>query len=183
MTHTYTVTDLGSEILLLEHLLDRDTCRHVIEVAEHCHGDSSDDILALDARDPMQQSTNRLLSKYISIIQAALHRAYNVQFPHAEGVSIQRYLPGQQSPRQIDNIGLSSRLQQVERGVPTRDVSIVGYLNDDFAGGETFFDRQGIKVTPQAGSAIVFPAYYTHPHQSLPVRTGKKYAWTSWLYH
>jgi hypothetical protein len=30
---------------------------------------------------------------------------------------------------------------------------------------------------------IIFPAYYTHPHQALPVRSGRKYSWTTWLYH
>jgi prolyl 4-hydroxylase len=78
---------------------------------------------------------------------------------------------------------LSSRFEEIAQGVPTRDVSIVGYLNEDFTGGETFFDRQNIKIKPQKGSAIVFPSYYTHPHQSLPVDTGQKYAFTTWLFH
>jgi prolyl 4-hydroxylase len=192
----YTVTDLGSEILLIEDLLDRDTCRHVIEVAEHCHFDAaailvdavdpdvrSSGILALNPRNPVQQSTNQLLMQSIKVVQESLYRWYGVQFPQAETCSVLRYNPGQQYKRHVDNILLSSRFQEVEQGIPTRDVSIVGYLNDDFEGGETFFDRQNIKVSPKLGSVIVFPSYYTHPHQSLPVTIGKKYAWTTWLYH
>jgi prolyl 4-hydroxylase len=193
---TYTVTDLGSEILLIENLLDRDTCRHIIEVAEHCHFEAAgilvnaintdvrnSGILPLNPRDPIQQSTNNLLIGQVKVAQEALHRAYGVQFPHAETCSVLRYRPGQQYKRHVDNILLASRFQEVEQGIPTRDVSLVGYLNDDFEGGETFFDRQSIKVTPKAGSVILFPAYYTHPHQALPVRSGQKYAWTTWLYH
>jgi prolyl 4-hydroxylase len=193
---TYTVNDLGSEILAIDNVLDRDTCQHIIEVAEHCHFEAAgvlvnaidtdvrnSGILALNPRDPMQQSTNTLLNQPISLVQEALYRAYGVQFPQAEVCSVLRYLPGQQYKRHVDNILLSSRFQEVEQGIPTRDVSIVGYLNDDFDGGETFFDRQSLKVKPKAGSVIVFPAYYTHPHQALPVLQGKKYAWTTWLYH
>lgn len=192
----YTVTDLGAEILLIEDLIDQDTCRHVIEVAEHCHFEAAailvdaidpdvrnSGILALNPRNPVQQSTNQLLMRFVQVIQTALYRWYGVQFPHAETCSVLRYLPGQQYKRHVDNILLASRFQEVEQGIPTRDVSIVGYLNQDFEGGETFFDRQQIKVKPSVGSAIVFPAGYTHPHQSLPVTLGQKYAWTTWLYH
>jgi prolyl 4-hydroxylase len=78
---------------------------------------------------------------------------------------------------------LSSQFEEVTRNVPIGDVSVVGYLNEDFTGGETFFDRQDVKVKPQQGSAIVFSSDYTHSHQSLPVITGQKYAFTSWLFH
>jgi prolyl 4-hydroxylase len=192
----YSVKNLGNEILLLENLLEPETCDHLVEVAEFCHFESAtiligsvdtevrnSGILALDRRQPVQKAANELVMTKIKVIQEALFQAYGVQFPHAEPCSILRYSPSQQYKRHVDNILLASRFQEVEQGIPTRDVSIVGYLNDDFEGGETFFDRQDIKVTPQKGSAIVFPAYYTHPHQSLPVMRGRKYSWTSWLYH
>jgi prolyl 4-hydroxylase len=192
----YTVTEMGSEIWLIEGLLDRDTCQQVIDVAEHCHFDAAGilvnsvdtdvrngGMLHLNPRNPVEQSTNNLLLGCLPVIQETLYKAYGVKFPKAETCSVLRYLPGQQYKRHVDNILLASRFQEVEQGIPTRDVSIVGYLNEGYEGGETFFDRQDLKVTPKAGSAIVFPAYYTHPHQALPVRSGKKYAWTTWLYH
>ncbi|MBE9030801.1 2OG-Fe(II) oxygenase [filamentous cyanobacterium LEGE 11480] len=192
----YTVTDLGSEVLLIEDILPPDICQHVIDVAEHCHFEAAailvesvdpdvrnSGILPLNPRNPVQQSTNQLLLQSVKTVQEALYRWYGVQFPHAETCSVLRYLPGQQYKRHVDNILLASRFQEVEQGIPTRDISIVGYLNDDFEGGETFFDRSKLKVKPKAGSAIIFPAYYTHPHQALPVTAGKKYAWTTWLYH
>jgi prolyl 4-hydroxylase len=185
---TYSVTELGSEILLIEPLLDADTCAQVIEVAEHCQftvDQAAHDrgIVMFNARDAVQQTTNQLFTLPIQVIQQALHRAYGVQFGQAESCVIWRYLPGQQDKRHVDNLRLTNRFEEVEQGIPTRDVAVIGCLNDDFEGGEIFFDRQSIKVTPKAGSAIVFPAYYTHPHQALPVRTGQKYAWATWLYH
>ena len=192
----YTVKNLGSEILLFEDLVEPETCDHLMEVAEFCQFESAtillgsintdvrnSGILPLDRRNPIQKAANQLLTSKIAIIQETLVKTYGVKFPQAEPCSILRYSPSQQYKRHIDNILLSSRTQEVEQGIPTRDVSIVGYLNDDFEGGETFFDRQGIKVKPKKGSAIAFPAYYTHPHQSIMVRSGRKYSWTTWLYH
>ncbi|MEB3293383.1 MAG: 2OG-Fe(II) oxygenase [Synechococcales bacterium] len=193
---SYSIKDLGSDIWLVEELVESSTCAQVIDVAEFCHFEAAtillsaidtdvrhSGILPLDPRNPVQKSTNDLLTQKIRVIQEALFRIYGIQFPQAETCSILRYSPSQQYKRHVDNLLLASRVQEVQQGIPTRDVSIVGYLNDDFEGGETLFDRQNIKVKPQQGSAIVFPAYYTHPHQSLPVTRGRKYAWTSWLYH
>ncbi len=192
----YNVENLGSDILLFDNLVEPETCDHLMEVAEFCQFESAtillgsvntdvrnSGILPLDRRNPIQKAANQLLTIKIAIIQETLARTYGVQFPQAEPCSILRYSPSQRYKRHIDNILLSSRVQEVEQGIPTRDVSIVGYLNDDFEGGETFFDRQSIKIKPKKGSAIVFPAYYTHPHQSIMVRSGRKYSWTTWLYH
>jgi prolyl 4-hydroxylase len=193
----YSFKDLGSEILLVEDLLDPGLCQHIIQVAENCKFAEtapillgtkdvkvrSSDILSLDLNNSLHHSTNDLLLSKIYIIQDLLYQWYGVQFPHAETCSILRYTPGQAYKRHVDNLLLASRMQELQQGVPTRDISIVGYLNDDFTGGETFFDRQNLKFKPQQGSAIVFPAYYTHPHQALPVARGRKYVFTSWLYY
>jgi len=189
------MTDLGSEILLIEQVLDSTLCTHVIEVAECCKFNNSgillntvdpdvrnSGILALGEA-PLQQSTNDLLLTQVTLIQQILFKHYGIRFPHAEMCSILRYLPGQSYKRHVDNLLLASRFMELEQGIPTRDVSIVGYLNDDFEGGETLFDRQNVKVKPKSGSAVVFPAYYTHPHQALPVTRGRKYVFTTWLYH
>lgn len=94
-----------------------------------------------------------------------------------------RYRVGQSYKRHVDNLLLASRLDEAAQGVPTRDISIIGYLNQDCEGGETFFDRQNLKIKLQTGSVLVFPSYYTHPHQSLPVLKGQKYSFTTWLFH
>lgn len=192
---SYSVKDLGGEILLIENLLEPSLCAHIIDIAESSHFTPasiligtvdadvrSSGLLKLDPKNSLLKSTNDLLIGKISIVQQALFKCYGVKFPYAETCSILRYLPGQHYKRHVDNVLLTSRFQEIEQGIPTRDVSVVGYLND-CEGGETLFDRQNIKVKPQMGSVIVFPSYYTHPHQALPVTKGRKYAWTSWLYH
>jgi prolyl 4-hydroxylase len=192
----YTLTPLGADIFVVKGLLDVTLCQHILQVVNCYHFQAagievatvnaqirSNALLSLDSTDGLLQSTHQLLLTRIGVIQQLLLQHYDVAFPHAEACSILRYQPGQYYKRHIDNLLLSDRFEEVAQGVPTRDISIVGYLNDDFEGGETFFDRQDLKVKPEAGSVLVFPAYYTHPHQSLPVLQGEKYSFTTWLFH
>lgn len=195
-TDIWSVTDLGADILLFEELLDVALCSHIIQIAECSHFEQaeielatvktqirSNEILYLSNTNSLLSSTNQLLLNRIYIIQQTLNQIYRIKFSQIETCSILRYQSGQFYKRHVDNLLLASRRDEAAQGVPTRDVSLVGYLNDDFVGGETFFDRQNLKVKPQQGSVLVFPSYYTHPHQSLPVIAGCKYAFTSWLFH
>jgi len=192
----YQFTDLGNEILVVEGLLEPALCSHLIEVTALCEFEQAgieltqrdatirnNALLYLGKREPLLQSTDNLLLGKVEVIQKMLYQRYGIGFPHTESCSILRYQAGQFYKRHIDNLLLPSRLDEAEQGVPTRDVSIVGYLNEGFEGGETYFDRQDIKVKPQQGSVLVFPSYWTHPHQSLPIRNGVKYAFTTWLFH
>lgn len=195
-THAPSLTALGSEIFLVKGLLEPSLCQHLIQVTHHCELQAADilieqvddqvrsnDLLRLGGEDPLLNSTNQLLFGKLVIVQQLLYQAYGVKFPYAEPCTILRYRAGQFYKRHIDNLLLASRFQEVEQGIPTRDISIVGYLNDGFEGGETYFDRHDLKVKPEAGAVLVFPAYFTHPHASLPIGKGEKYAFTSWLFH
>lgn len=194
----YAFKDLGSDILLVEGFLEPALCTHLIQVAECCQFQPlklpihvlddpeyrAGEILPLGGNESsLQESTNQILLKRLDRIEELLLKRYGVRFAHAEMCSILRYFPGQRYKRHVDNLLLESRYVEVANGVPTRDVSIVGYLNEDVEGGETLFDRQNLKVKPSLGSVLVFPAYYTHPYQTLPVVRGRLYCFTSWLFH
>lgn len=196
MTSSHSLTSLGNEIFLIEGVLEPSLCEHVIQIAECCQFESAgilietvdaqvrrNDMLQLGGNDSLSRTTNELLLGKLAIVQHLLYQDYGVKFPYAEPCSILRYQEGHFYKRHIDNLLLASRFQEVEQGIPTRDISVVGYLNDGFEGGETYFDRQDVKVTPKVGAILVFPSYFTHPHQSLPVVKGQKYAFTSWLFH
>jgi len=194
---THTLTPLGADVFRVENLLEPSLCQHLITIAECSKFEAArvelerldraarnNDLLYLDEdSNSLLQSTNQLLLQRVSIVQELLFKHYGMKFPHAEACRILRYTPGQQYKRHVDNILLSSRMEEASQGVPIRDVSIVGSLNDDFEGGELLFDRQTIKISALQGSVVVFPANYVYPHQALPVRRGCKYSFTTWLYH
>lgn len=55
-------------------------------------------------------------------------------------------------------------------------LSSVGYLNDDYEGGELFFDKFNIKIKPKAGDLYLFPSSFIYSHAAMPVTEGTKYS-------
>ena len=55
------------------------------------------------------------------------------------------------------------------------------YLNNVEEGGETEFLYQGIKVQPEQGKMILWPAQWTHTHRGNPIYNGLKYYATGWF--
>jgi hypothetical protein len=53
-------------------------------------------------------------------------------------------------------------------------LSAVIYLNDDYEGGELYFDQQDIKIIPEAGCVIFFPSTDDFTHASLEIVSGQK---------
>lgn len=55
-------------------------------------------------------------------------------------------------------------------------VSLIGYLNDDYEGGELEFRFWNLLVKPKAGDLFIFPSNFMYPHRALPVLSGTKYS-------
>jgi hypothetical protein len=55
-------------------------------------------------------------------------------------------------------------------------VSCVGYLNDDYEGGELHFKFFDLLYKPNAGDLLLFPSSYIYAHAAYPVRSGTKYS-------
>lgn len=55
-------------------------------------------------------------------------------------------------------------------------VSLVGYPNDDYEGGELYFRLQNLSVKPRAGDLFVFPSNFMYPHRAMPVKSGFKHS-------
>ena len=52
------------------------------------------------------------------------------------------------------------------------DISILIYLNDDYTGGEIYFNDLNLKIKPTAGSILIFTC--NHLHESLRIESGNK---------
>jgi prolyl 4-hydroxylase len=55
------------------------------------------------------------------------------------------------------------------------------YLNDVEDGGETDFKHYDIKVKPEIGKTLIWPAEWTHTHSGEVLNSGVKYIITGWM--
>ena len=54
-------------------------------------------------------------------------------------------------------------------------------LNNNYAGGELVFPRQGVDNRElEVGSIIIWPGQVTHPHECKELKSGTKYSLTLW---
>jgi hypothetical protein len=83
--------------------------------------------------------------------------------------------------RHADNCRQNEQGDWVANHTPHRDVSAICYLNDEFDGGEIFFERAQITVKPRRGLLLAFPSDADHVHEVLPVRCGVRYTMPIWF--
>jgi len=111
---------------------------------------------------PFEAALNKTLKPLIK-------QVWRLGFTYYSGTQILRYGPADHYvPHQDTGPGFESRY-----------FSVVCYLNDDFAGGDSSFPGLNYTAKPVAGKAIVFPSHYLHA--SVPVVTGEKFVIVSWL--
>tara|TARA_Y100001938_G_C8101612_1_gene442258 strand:- start:5565 stop:6164 length:600 start_codon:yes stop_codon:yes gene_type:complete len=62
---------------------------------------------------------------------------------------------------------------------PNRHLTFCLYLNTVEKGGELCFVRQGVEVKPNEGTAVIFPAGWTHAHHTKPTNS-TRYVFQLW---
>ena len=55
------------------------------------------------------------------------------------------------------------------------------YLNNVEDGGATNFSHYGIKIKPEIGKTLIWPAEWTHAHSGEILNSGEKYIITGWM--
>jgi hypothetical protein len=63
----------------------------------------------------------------------------------------------------------------------TRHLVFMTYLNDVKDQGETEFYHQKVKIKPETGLTLIWPADWTHTHRGIPSPTEEKYIITGWF--
>jgi prolyl 4-hydroxylase len=133
---------------------------------------------------PVRTSDNAVIgpTRESLVVQAILRRvatATGTDVRQGEQLSLLRYSPGQQYRPHLDAITGSAN-QRIK--------TVLLYLNEGFAGGETRFDQLGIDVVARGGDALIFENVLKDGrpdprsrHAGLPVRAGAKWVATRWI--
>lgn len=66
------------------------------------------------------------------------------------------------------------------REISNRLLTWMLYLNDVHEGGETEFLYQHMRVKPEQGTLLIWPAAFTHAHRGNPPLSNEKYVVTGW---
>ena len=106
------------------------------------------------------------LESRITKVSRHYQEEHNIDIGDLMPLSISKYFVGKEMGPHCDNY---------EGTINGPVISVVGYLNDDYEGGELYFKEQDIKIKPSAGSVVIFPSKEPYFHQSLPTKSGVKY--------
>lgn len=119
----------------------------------------------------------------VTRIEKRVSQIMNIPVEHGEGLQILNYKPGQEYKAHFDFFSASARPVK-----NPRISTLVMYLNDVEEGGETYFPKLGLSVSPQKGMAVYFEYFYDNQelndltlHGGAPVVIGDKWAATQWM--
>jgi predicted 2-oxoglutarate/Fe(II)-dependent dioxygenase YbiX len=116
-------------------------------------------------------------------IRAFINSFYGVEVRDREPSQILHYGVGGHYIAHVDAETLykdDSGLEMWEKTLD-RDLSIVYFLNDDFAGGELVFPALELVIKPAAGTLVCFPSDHHYIHAVNPVTSGHRYTIVTWM--
>ena len=133
------------------------------------------------APNDLQNIKFKCINNYIE----ELHKCfvdYQTQWPFLKGLindvdigsfNVQKYSKG-------DHF---SKIHTERSGLTTlhRVFAWMTYLNDVEDGGRTNFTHYDMKIKPEIGKTLIWPAEWTHAHSGEILNSGKKYIITGWM--
>ena len=127
----------------------------------------------------LEESENEIIAR----VEKRVSSIMNIPVEHGEGLQILLYTPGQEYKAHHDFFSSTSKVAS-----NNRISTLVMYLNDVEQGGETFFPKLNLSVTPKKGMAVYFEYFYNDQnlndltlHGGAPVITGEKWVATQWM--
>lgn len=136
--------------------------------------DSLDVVLDLETHLRAQyiDELHNIISQYTEIFP---YCSWSIPWGIVERINIQYYPPG--GGFKVWHCERSNGQDPGSR----RHLVFMTYLNNVVDQGETEFFYQQIKIKPQKGLTVIWPADWTHTHRGIPSPSQGKYIITGWL--
>lgn len=183
------------DIVLFNNLLSPDECTQLIALSKHKLKPSTivdpdtGKLKIITARSSEGCHFQRDESAFIQKLDQRIAELMNWPAHHGEGLQVLHYsISGEYRPHYdyfpVEHPGNSNYLRHGGQRVAT----LIMYLNDVEAGGETIFPEIGLSIAPRQGAAVYFS--YTNSlgqlnpkslHGGAPVIQGEKWIATKWM--
>jgi prolyl 4-hydroxylase len=126
---------------------------------------------------------------FIAALDRRLSAIMRMPVENGEGLQVLRYGPGAESRPHFDFLVPSNPANRESIARSGQRVStLIVYLNDVPAGGETVFPEIGLAASPRAGNGLYFEYCGIggaldgrSAHAGAPVTAGEKWAMTKWM--
>jgi prolyl 4-hydroxylase len=179
----------GLDIFVVRGFLSREECARVIERIDQ---DRAPSTLLAPTADPefrTSESCNLRIEDPVNRnVESKINALIGIDARHGETIQGQRYAVGQQfKPHHDFFFTTEPYWPEMERQGGQRTWTAMIFLNDVEAGGQTYFPRANVRVTPRAGNLLAWNNLdeYGEPngyslHTGCPVESGVKYVITKW---
>ncbi|MCP1124462.1 2OG-Fe(II) oxygenase [Bacillus sp. 3103sda1] len=170
-------------IVVLANVLSDEECEMLIEMSKNKMKRSK--IGVSRKINDIRTSSGTFLeeSEAATRIERRIASIMNVPVEHGEGLHILKYTVGQEYKAHYDFFAENSAAAN-----NNRISTLVMYLNDVEEGGETFFPKLNVSVSPKKGMAVYFEYFYQDAslnkltlHSGAPVIKGEKWVATQWI--
>lgn len=172
-------------IVILGNVLSDEECDELILLSKHRMRRSkiANSLEAEELRTSSSLFLQEGESDVVTRIEKRISHIMSIPYEHGEGLQVLNYKIGQEYKAHFDFFSSANKLISNQR-IST----LVMYLNDVEAGGETYFPKLNLSVSPQKGMAVYFEYFYDNTalneltlHGGAPVTVGDKWAATQWM--
>jgi prolyl 4-hydroxylase len=179
----------GLDLFVVRDFLKREECTALMKTIDA--GKQPSQILADDPDPEFRTSETCNLNPHADLtkgIETKITRLMGIDPRHGETIQGQRYAVGQQFKAHHDFFYTSEPYWVEQNKIGgQRTWTVMMFLNEPEAGGQTFFTKAGVKVAPKTGNLLTWNNLDTlgepNPnslHQGMPVEAGVKYIITKW---
>ena len=180
---------VGLDLFVVREFLSKQECQQLIRLIDQDRVPSG---LLAPSADPefrTSESCNLRLSDPVNLkVQAKIDTLMGIEPSHGETIQGQRYAPGQQFKEHHDFFFTSETYWPDQaRSGGQRTWTAMIFLNEPDAGGQTWFTKANVRVTPRTGNLLAWNNLdqYGQPnpyslHTGMPVGAGVKYIITKW---
>ena len=184
---------LNSYVFLYKNCIPLDVCSQTVEELkfadwqQHEFYDSKNDHYAPKSGNQELEMARKTLSTTKIIMDKIWHGLNDytktINFPWFDGwqgyteVRYNRYLENRLMAEHCDHI--HDIFDGDRKGVPI--LTVLGLLNNNFTGGDfVMWGDEVIKL--EQGDMLIFPSNFLYPHKVLPVTSGERHTFISWVW-